>query len=214
MERTHHDLRREYTRATLLEEHLPKTPFPLFDLWWKEALIKVAEPNAMTLSTTHTESLQPTARIVLLKAYSEEGFTFFTNYESRKSEDISSNPNACLSFFWQVLERQVIIQGTIRKTTTEESKAYFSSRPEASKIAARASPQSSIVEDRKSLDAARQYYADLYAQDIPCPPHWGGYRLHPHNIEFWQGRTERLHDRIRYRFLPVEKRWERQRLAP
>jgi pyridoxamine 5'-phosphate oxidase len=166
----------------------------------------------MTLATS-TKDGKPSARIVLLKGYDEKGFVFYTNYESHKGLELAENPNAALVFFWKEIERQIRIEGIVEKISATESDAYFFSRPEGSRISAWASPQSTIIETRELLETNVQRYTAEFKNSIPRPPHWGGYRVMPLKIEFWQGRSNRLHDRIQYT-KTTEGSWKAERLAP
>ncbi|MCD0504748.1 pyridoxamine 5'-phosphate oxidase [Bordetella petrii] len=206
------DLRQSYEKSTLLEDTAAPSPFDQFSLWFDQALAaKVPEPNAMSLATVDATG-QPSARIVLIKGYDERGFVFFTNYESRKGQDLLGNARAGLLFFWQPLERQVRIEGRVEKVSAEESDAYYQSRPLGSRIGAWASRQSQPV-TRAELEAREQEIRAQYGEQPPRPPHWGGYRLAPTLFEFWQGRPSRLHDRLRY--LPDGKGgWAIDRLSP
>ena len=214
-------LRTEYKLKTLDELNTQETAFAQFSQWWDEAVASnIAEVNAMTLATVNA-ALQPSARIVLLKDFSENGFTFYTNYHSRKGREIADNPNVSLVFFWKELERQVRIEGVATMTSPAESDAYFNSRPEGSKIGAWASPQSEVIESREVLEETESsLHASLEGKMITRPPHWGGYLVKPNVVEFWQGRPGRLHDRIRYQRRPGESpgvgagRWSKDRLAP
>ncbi|MBI4625397.1 MAG: pyridoxamine 5'-phosphate oxidase [Verrucomicrobia bacterium] len=207
------ELRKEYSLAGLAEKDLARDPFRQFDKWFQEAeAAKVVEPNAMTLATTSREG-RPSARTILLKGVDGRGFVFFSIYESRKGRELEANPHATLLFPWLALERQVIIEGAVTRVPREESEAYFHSRPRANQLAAWVSQQSSIISGRavleQSMKALEQKYAD---QEVPVPPHWGGWRLVPETVEFWQGRRSRLHDRLRYR--RVKDGWTIERLAP
>ena len=205
------DLRQSYEKSVLLEAEAAASPFEQFKRWFDQALAaKVPEPNAMTLATVSADG-RPSARTVLIKGADERGFTFFTNYESRKGEDLAANPRAALLFFWQPLERQVRIEGRIEQVPAEESDRYFHSRPPGSRIGAWASEQSRPT-TRQELEAREREFRDRYGDQPPRPPHWGGYRLVPDYFEFWQGRPSRLHDRLRY--LPDGQGWKIDRLAP
>jgi pyridoxamine 5'-phosphate oxidase len=212
------DRRIEYKRETLDERAVASHPFAQFERWFDEAVkAEITEPNAMTLATADAEG-RPSARIVLLKAVDERGFVFFTNYESRKGRELAARRDAALLFFWPELERQVRIEGTIARVDAAESTAYFASRPLGARLGAWASPQSEVIDGRSALEtwfaAMEARYRDA-GDDIPRPPHWGGYRLTPSILEFWQGRPSRLHDRIRYRCEPQNPdRWAIDRLAP
>jgi pyridoxamine 5'-phosphate oxidase len=208
------DIRKEYILETLDEKGAETNAIRQFDKWWEEATAsKIDEVNAMTLATATPNGI-PSARIVLLKGYDDEGFVFFTNYESNKGKDLAANPNACLVFFWKELERQVRVEGRVEKVSNEESDAYFFSRPQGSQVGAWASPQSSIIEGREVIEAnVLKYSRQFEAQPLQRPAHWGGYRLKPQLIEFWQGRESRLHDRLQYT-LQSDYNWKIERLAP
>jgi pyridoxamine 5'-phosphate oxidase len=208
------DLRKDYSLSGLLEKDLARDPFRQFDKWFAEAqAAKVVEPNAMTLATA-TRDGHPSARTVLLKGVDGRGFVFYTNYESRKGRDLAENPRATLLLPWLALERQVIIEGTVAKITREESAAYFHSRPRASQLGAWVSQQSSIITGRAPLEDAMKALEKKHAgAEVPLPPAWGGYRLTPETVEFWQGRRSRLHDRLRYR-REASGTWTVERLAP
>ena len=207
-------LRKDYTLHALNEEDVAESPIIQFEKWWQEATqSKIEEMNAMTLATTGSDGM-PDARTVLLKAVDEKGYVFFTNYNSAKSQQLELNNNCCLLFFWKELERQVRINGVAEKISVKESIDYFDSRPEGSKIGAWASPQSMVVAGKAMLKETFQYYAERFKHgQIPKPPHWGGYRVKPVRIEFWQGRPSRMHDRILYTQLDGGL-WKTERLAP
>lgn len=209
------DIRKDYRLADL-DEHIAGTdPLAFFRRWFDEAAASgIDEVNAMTLATVDGDG-KPHARIVLLKGLDEEGFTFFTNYESAKGRQIDHQPHAALVLFWKELERQVRIEGHVVPLSTEDSDAYFASRPAGSRIGAWASPQSAVIGDRKVLDERAEHFLALYASgDIPRPSFWGGYRVVPSTVEFWQGRSSRLHDRIVFRRDAGSDDWGRVRLAP
>jgi pyridoxamine 5'-phosphate oxidase len=208
------DIRKDYKLQSLSEKDALKDPFGQFGKWWKEALDASAdEVNAMTLATASADGM-PDARIVLLKGFDEKGFTFFTNYHSSKGQQLLENPRACLVFFWKELERQVRISGLVVLVSERESDEYFDSRPEGSRIGAWASPQSEVIADRAWLEQNElKVREDFLAGKINRPPHWGGYRVKPTRIEFWQGRPNRLHDRILYS-LQGNGSWKVERLAP
>lgn len=208
------ELRREYTLAGLNEADIDHNPFKQFGKWFEQALsASVDEPNAMTLATA-TPDGKPSARIVLLKDFDEHGFVFYANYESRKGQELAENPHAALVFYWIELERQVCISGRASRVTRQESESYFHSRPEGNQLGAWASHQSQVIEGREVLENRLNQVMKEYAgETIPVPPYWGGYRLAPDSIEFWQGRPDRLHDRIRYRLRP-DKSWLIERLSP
>ncbi len=208
------DLREDYNRDQLTIEYTDSNPLIQFQRWFKAALAStVKEPNAMTLATVGADH-RPKARIVLLKQVDDTGFVFYTNYDSQKGQDMAANPFASLVFFWDALQRQVRIAGRVEKITSEESQAYFQSRPKGSQIGATVSPQSQVIPDREGLKTKVAALEAQYgnAEVLPLPSNWGGDRLVPDKVEFWQGRSSRLHDRIRYRLVGGE--WERDRLAP
>lgn len=205
-------IRREYTKSSLTVKNVNKNPFKQFEKWFDEVLKSgFLEPNAMTVATASKEG-KPTARILLLKGFDESGFMFYTNYKSRKGRDLEENPYASLLFFWDKLERQVRIEGKVQKLTKEESEAYFITRPYKSRVGAWASPQSSVIEDRNVIVKDFLKYMLKFKTHVPLPPVWGGYRLIPDLFEYWQGRPNRLHDRIRYR--KIKSEWKIERLAP
>ena len=207
------DLRKDYTLAGLAEKDLARDPFRQFEKWFAEAqAAKVPEPNAMVLASC-TPDGRPSTRTVLLKALDGRGFVFYTNYESRKGRELAGNARASLLFPWIAMERQVMVEGTVSRVTREESDAYFHSRPRLSQLAAWASNQSSVIGDRALLESAMKALEKQYAgTDVPLPPNWGGFRLVPESVEFWQGRRSRLHDRLRYR--RDKEGWVIERLAP
>lgn len=208
------DIRKDYRLQSLLEKDVDPNAMKQFDTWWQEAIHSaIDEVNAMTLATASADGV-PSARIVLLKGYDEKGFVFFTNYESFKAKDLAENPRACLVFFWKELERQVRITGLVEKVSAEESDLYFNSRPQGSRIGAWVSPQSQVIKNREWLDERTKELTEKYTTEpLIRPPHWGGYRVKPICIEFWQGRASRLHDRIQYT-LGEDGKWNIERLAP
>lgn len=207
------DLRRDYSLRELSKASVDVDPIAQFSVWMDDAIdSEIIDATAMKLATVDKDC-KPSSRIVLLKGFDEKGFVFYTNYESKKATDLAANPNAVLHFFWAELERQVIVSGTIEKTSREESEAYFKTRPFESRIGAWASKQSSVIASRQILE---DRFAELGAQyedgNVPLPPFWGGYRLTPVSFEFWQGRSSRLHDRICYH--RKNTGWEIVRLSP
>lgn len=194
------DMRKDYGMAGLLEKDLAKNPFRQFEKWFSEAeAAKVPEPNAMSLATTGRDG-RPSVRTVLLKAVDGRGFVFYTNYESRKGRELADNAHAALLFPWITMERQVIVEGAVVRVSREEAEVYFHSRPRASQLAAWASPQSTVIAGRPVIDESYKVVERKYeGREVPLPPQWGGYRLSPVTVEFWQGRRSRLHDRLRYR---------------
>lgn len=207
-------IRKDYTLETLDEKMTGDDPFSLFDKWWEQAINSdIDEVNAMTLATVNSKHI-PSARIVLLKGYDKNGFVFFTNYNSHKATDILDNPRVSLVIFWKELQRQIRINGMAEKVSGKESDDYFNSRPEKSKIGAWASPQSNIIASREVLEKNEAEYENQFAgKSIPRPAHWGGFIVKPLQIEFWQGRASRLHDRICYSLLE-NGGWRKERLAP
>ena len=208
------DLRKDYSLAGLSEKDVARDPFRQFEKWFQEAeAAKIHEPNAAVLATA-TKDGRPSARMMLLKGIDGRGFVFYTNYRSRKGMEIESNPRVTLMFPWVALERQVIIEGPVTKVTREESEAYFHIRPRASQLAAWASSQSAIIPGREALEEAMKAVERKYeGVEAPLPPHWGGFRIIPDSVEFWQGRRSRLHDRLRYR-REAGGSWVIERLSP
>ena len=209
------DYRKSYEKEELLESSCPENPMELFQKWFINADESkvVEETNAMTIATISTDGY-PKSRVVLLKKYTWEGFIFYTNYTSEKGKAIQENNNVCLSFFWPKLEQQIIIKGKAEKVAENISDGYFDSRPDGSKLGAWASNQSSVVSSRQELDSKlKQLENEFNNKEIPRPKHWGGYIVKPVSIEFWQGRPNRLHDRIRYT-LQEDFSWKLERLAP
>jgi len=219
------DIRKDYKLASLEEADVAANPIDQFTHWWNEAVAsQIDEVNAMTLATANAAGV-PAARIVLLKGYNPNGFIFFTNYESGKGKNLAQNPHAALVFFWKELERQIRIEGTVQKVSAEESDRYFNSRPASSRIGAWASPQSAVIENRMVIEQNVERYSSIFANDsIERPDHWGGYIVKPTSIEFWQGRSSRLHDRIKYTLensaynaatdTRSDASWKIERLAP
>lgn len=214
MKRKIASIRNEYTQKKFSEKKALPDPFAQFTKWWKQALkSEITEVNAMTLATASVDRM-PSARIVLLKDYSEKGFVFFTNYNSFKGQQMAENPKACLLFFWKELERQVRISGSIEKVSIEDNDEYFYSRPRESQIGAAASPQSQVIESREWLDANyKKILVENEGKKPERPEHWGGYLVKPVIMEFWQGRPSRLHDRLQYT-LQNDRTWKLERLAP
>ena len=208
------DVRREYALAGLSEEDLAADPVDQFRVWLGQA--RAAQPDdftAMVLATADRDG-RPAARVVLLKGVDERGFVFYTHYASAKGRELAANPRAALVFYWSALERQVRIEGSVERTTREESEAYFASRPRGSRLGAWASPQSRPLAGREELERRVEEAAERFAEgDVPLPDDWGGFRVFPETVEFWQGRPSRLHDRLRYVRLP-EGGWRVERLAP
>jgi pyridoxamine 5'-phosphate oxidase len=206
------DLRQEYMRAGLSEAQAERDPIRQFESWFEDALrAKLPLPNAMTLATVGAGGA-PAARVVLLKGIDGGGFVFYTNYRSRKALELEARAAACLLFLWSELERQVRIEGTVVKVSAAESDAYYTTRPLGARLSAWASPQSDLVKDRLTLEKSMDEARKKYTENPPRPPHWGGYRLIPQALEFWQGRADRLHDRLHYR--RAADGWTIERLAP
>lgn len=209
------DMRRSYTRDGLTEAQSPAEPFALFRQWFEEAVKTEQAPveaNAMTVATVDADG-RPHCRVLLLKGLDEHGFTFFTNYDSAKGQQLAARPFAAMTFFWPTLERQVRIEGRVVKVSPQESDDYFQVRPLGSRLGAWASPQSQVIADREELETLLKRTEARFSDGQPtCPEHWGGYRLLPERIEFWQGRPSRLHDRLNYRLQDLQ--WVRERLAP
>jgi pyridoxamine 5'-phosphate oxidase len=207
------DIRRVYARARLDEAHVSPDPIAEFDRWFNQAReAEVPEPNAMALATATLDGA-PSVRVVLLKGYDERGFVFFTDYRSQKGIELEANPQAALAFYWSELERQVRIAGLVEKTSAEESAAYFRTRPLGSRLGAWVSHQSRVIPSRAELESGLLEFKERFpTADVPLPPHWGGYRLRPEGVEFWQGREDRLHDRIRY--VRDGEGWRVERLSP
>ena len=206
------DLRTDYKLASLDENDVAASPFSQFDKWFGEATkAELPEPNAMTLATCDTSG-RPSARVVLIKEYDDRGMVFFTNYQSRKGQDLAANNRAALLFFWPELERQIRIEGRVETVSAADSDAYYKSRPVLSRIGAWASPQSEVLPSRTALEARFAAFSAAHGENPPRPAHWGGYRVVPSFFEFWQGRRSRLHDRICYRLSGGT--WKLERLAP
>ena len=205
-------LRREYSLKQLSRSSVSRDPFEQFSIWMNEAISsEILDATAMTIATVDADC-RPSARVVLLKGYGPDGFVFYTNYESRKARDLAANPNAVLHFFWPEMERQIIINGKVGKTSREESEAYFASRPTDSKIGAWASNQSSRLASRDALEKSFEEMQIKFGEDVPLPSFWGGFRLVPDRFEYWQGRASRLHDRICYEL--TGSGWKIFRLSP
>lgn len=209
-------MRKQYRAEGLDEAELAATPLEQFARWFKQAAAEahLFEPNAMVVSTADAQG-RPSSRTVLLKHFDEQGFVFYTNYDSRKARDLAENPHVCLLFPWHPMARQVIVRGVARRTRRDETAAYFRTRPHGSQLGAWASVQSAVIASRDDLDAS---YAELAArypegEQVPVPPHWGGFRVAPESVEFWQGRENRLHDRLRY-VAEADEGWRMERLSP
>jgi len=207
-------IRKDYAHKVLIESEVASDPIKQFERWWQDAVnAAIPEANAVTLATASADGV-PSARVMLLKGFSEKGFVFYTNYNSHKGRQLTENPRACLVFFWKELERQVRVTGIVERTSDEESDQYFKSRPIASQVGAIVSPQSEVIESRDWLDDRNTMLIEqLVNSDIVRPRHWGGFLLKPVIIEFWQGRPGRLHDRIQYS-LSEDGKWKIERLAP
>ena len=206
------DLRRDFLSTGMSESMIATSPFQQFSVWMDDALkADIIDPNAMTISTVGRDN-RPSARVVLLKYFGEEGFAFFTNYESKKGTDLTANPFTVLHFFWPQLDRQVAVYGRVEKTSRDESEKYFNSRPPDSRLGAWASNQSQVIASREVLEKRVADLREEFGDDIPLPPFWGGFRLTPDKFEFWQGRQNRLHDRIVYEL--KNEAWDIFRLSP
>jgi len=207
-------LRKEYRRSTLLEAQVSENPFAQFTKWLDEAVkSQIVEPNAMVLSTASPHGA-PSSRVVLLKEWTEKGFVFYSNYKSQKAKQLKVNPAASLLFYWPDLERQIRIEGAITKVSRVESEKYFIRRPRNAQLGAYASEQSAVLPERSLLEKQyKEFESRFHGQEVPCPSHWGGYLLIPKLYEFWQGRENRLHDRILYT-KESKKNWELSRLSP
>ena len=214
MDKSIADIRKDYSHQSLSEKKISPDPIKQFKKWWEEALeAKIEEANSMTLATASSDG-NPSARIVLLKSFSKSGFVFFTNYNSCKGKELAENPKACLVIFWKELERQVRITGLVEKISAKQSDEYFCSRPEGSQLGALTSSQSQVIESREWLDEHfSKIEKKMKGSKMQRPPYWGGYIVNPIIIEFWQGRPNRMHDRLQYT-LEDEKNWKIERLAP
>lgn len=207
------DIRKSYEFSTLTEENVSKDPFEQFQIWLEIAInSNELEPTAMVISTVD-EHLQPHSRVVLLKDFNQDGLVFYTNYAGAKGTQIAANPKISVLFFWQNFERQVRITGIVEKVSEKESEEYFKSRPIDSQIGAWSSPQSTVIQNHESLDEKFTYYKNKFGDEIPRPEHWGGYLIRPTSFEFWQGRKNRLHDRIFFSKID-DNNWKIERLAP
>jgi pyridoxamine 5'-phosphate oxidase len=206
------NLRRQYSKEKLSAKLVNKDPFAQFNKWFSDSLkCGFLDPNAMTVATADKNG-KPSARVVLLKGFDEKGFVFYTNYRSRKGKELEQNPFACLLFYWDKLDRQIRIEGKIEKVSKEESEQYFASRPYKSRLGAWASNQSSVIDSRNTIVKEFIKYLVKFGRNVPLPDYWGGYRLVPNVFEFWQGRPNRLHDRVQY--TQQKKGWKIERLAP
>ena len=207
-------LRREYNTVGLSEDDLAESPFEQFEQWFQQAVdAKIDLPDAMTLATATRDGM-PSARIVLLRGFDERGLVFYTDYQSQKGQELAENPNAALVIYWRELDRQIRITGTVSTVSREASEEYFRSRPIGSQLAALASKQGEVISNRQELECRYKQLMETYRQrEIPLPPYWGGFRLMPGWFEFWQGRPNRLHDRLRYTHRPGES-WKIERLSP
>jgi pyridoxamine 5'-phosphate oxidase len=205
------DLRTDYQKSELNVKDLTEKPITLFQQWLSQAISYSNDANAFVLSTVNSNGV-PSSRVLLLRDASEKGFSFFTNYSSRKSQEIEINPNVCMNFFWPDMERQVRINGSISRLSEQESDDYFNSRPYESRIGAWCSPQSQVIESREVLENKIQELKKKYPNEVPRPENWGGYTIVPNEIEFWQGRASRLHDRFLYN--NEDEKWSINRLAP
>ena len=208
------ELRREYNSDGLRESDAAENPFDQFELWFQQAVdAKIDLPDAMTLATASKDGL-PSARIILLRGFDDRGLVFFTDYQSQKGQELAENPRAALVFYWRELDRQIRVSGTVNTVSHEESEKYFRSRPVGSQLAALASNQGEVIPDRQKLESKYKQLAETYRhKEIPLPSYWGGFRLSPHWFEFWQGRPNRLHDRLRYTRRSDEG-WKIERLSP
>jgi pyridoxamine 5'-phosphate oxidase len=206
------DIRRQYIKNTLASSDVHKNPLKQFQKWFSLYLRSGSiEPNAMVLSTASPKG-RPSARVVLLKGLTDKGFIFYTNYKSKKGSELHKNPFASLLFYWAKLEKQIRVEGKVKKISRVDSEKYFNSRPYASRISAWSSHQSSVIAGREEIDAAFKKYSKMYPDNVPQPDYWGGYILIPYEFEFWQGRANRLHDRLRYK--KSSSGWKIERLAP
>lgn len=208
------ELRREYNSSGLCESDVYESPFEQFELWFQQAVdAKIDLPDAVTLATVSNDGM-PSARIVLVRGFDESGFVFYTDHQSQKGQELAKNPNAALVFYWREFDRQVRVAGSVSTVSREESEKYFRSRPVGSQLAALASNQGEVIPNRQELEGRYNQLMETYRdKEIPLPPYWGGFRLSPHWFEFWQGRPNRLHDRLRYTYRSDEG-WKIERLSP